>query len=221
MSPRRRDVRFQRTQVAQLAARLLVEGSVQNFGLAKQKAAAALAATASDDLPDNLALLAALIDYQQLFDRTALPIRNERLRRAALSAMRFFQEFEPRLHGPILYGTSLRFSAVGLHLFEDDVEKLSRYLVNHRIQYRLSESRLRAHKPDAESHPRFELSRDGIDFELTLLPRSRLKQPLINPLNAAPYRYLDYAQLAALLARDPGGYCLDGLNLGVSGHVGS
>lgn len=212
MSPRRRDVRFQRTQIAQLAARLLVEGSAPSFGVAKHKAAAAVAA-AGDDLPDNLTLLAALIDYQQLFDSAALPVRNERLRRAAQSAMRFLQDFEPRLHGPVLYGTSLRYSAVGLHLFADEVEKLSRHLVNHRIQYRLGQSQHRARNQDVESHPSFELSRDGVDFELTLLPWSRLRLPLINPLNAAPYRYLDHAQLSALLARDPGGYYLDGLNL--------
>jgi hypothetical protein len=214
MSPRRRDARFQRLEIAQFAARLLVEGSAQSFGSAKRKAAAAMAATAREDLPDNLTLLAAVIDYQQLFDRSALPIRNERLRRAALSAMHFLQDFEPRLHGPILYGTSLRYSAVSLHLFADEIERLSRHLINHRIQYQLGESLHGARKQSTARYPTFALSRDGVDFELTLLPRLHLKQPLINPLNTAPYRYFDYAQLTTLLAHDPGGYCLDGLNLG-------
>jgi hypothetical protein len=213
MSPRRRDVRAQRMQVAQLAARLLVEGSTHSFGTAKRKAAAALAVTANEDLPDNLTLLAAIIDYQQIFDRSALALRNERLRRAALSAMRFLQDFAPRLHGACLYGTTFRYSAVDLHLFEDELERVTRHLINHRVQYQLGEALHNVRKQEPARYPTFALHREGVDFELTLLPRARLRQPLINPLNAAPYRYLDAAQLTALLTEHPGDYCLEGLNL--------
>ncbi len=213
MSPRRRDIRAQRMQIAQLAARLLVEGSTHSFGTAKRKAAAAMAVTANEDLPDNLTLLAAVIDYQQLFDRSALALRNERLRRAALSAMHFLQNFAPRLHGACLYGTTFRYSAVDLHLFEDEVEQVTRHLINHRVQYQLGDALHSVGKQAPTRFPTFALHREGVDFELTLLPRARFKQPLINPLNAAPYRYLDAAQLGALLTQNPGGYCLEGLHL--------
>ncbi len=213
MSPRRRDVRAQRTQIAQLAARLLVDGSTQSFGTAKRKAGATMAVTSNEDLPDNLTVLAAVIDYQQLFDRAALAPRNERLRRAALSAMRFLQDFEPRLHGPVLYGTTLRYSVVGLHLFEDEIERVVRYLLSQRVHYHLDERLHGARKQDPERYPTLGLDHNGVEFELTLLPRARLKRPLINSLSAAPYQYLDYSQLATLLTQNPGGYCLEGLNL--------
>jgi hypothetical protein len=218
MSSRRRENRPQRGQIAQLAARLLVEGSARSFGIAKRKASAALSAT-GDDLPDNLTVMAALVEYQQLFERTGLPVRNERLRRAALQAMYFLRDFAPRLHGPVLFGTTLQHSGVGLHLFDDEVEKLSRFLMNHRIPYRLGETLYNARKQHVENHAVFEMSRDDVDFELTLLPLSRLKQPLLSPLNAAPYRYLDTRQLEMLLARDPGGLCLTGLGLSVPGQM--
>jgi hypothetical protein len=200
-----------RVELAQVAARLLASGAVRSFGEAKRKAAVALGADARDALPDNLSVLSALVDYQRLFDTAALARRNEALRRAALGAMRFLREFEPRLHGPVLYGTTLPYSAVGLHLFDDEAERVARHLLHHRIRFHAGATS--GGRGANEAYPQFELCRDGVDFELTVLPRQRLRQRLLDPLSAQPYQYLDEAGLEALLAGDAGAVRLDGLPL--------
>lgn len=201
-----------RAALAQLAARLLASGAVRSFGEAKRKAAAAIGADTRDALPDNLSVLSALVDYQRLFDFDAVVRRNASLRRAALGAMRFLRDFEPRLHGPVLYGTTLPHSAVALHLFEDEAERVARYLLHHRIRFHAGAS-AGAGRGAPEAFPQFELCRDDVDFELTVLPRLRLRQRLQDPLSAQPYQYLDEAGLEALLAGDAGAVRLDGLPL--------
>lgn len=199
-------------ELAQLAARLLAGGAVRSFGEAKRKAAATIGADAREALPDNLSVLSALVDYQRLFDTEAVARRNAALRRAALGAMRFLRDFEPRLHGPVLYGTTLPHSAVGLHLFEDEAERVARHLLHHRIRFHAGASG-GGGRGAMEVFPQFELCRDEVDFELMVLPRQRLRQRLQDPLSAQPYQYLDETGLEALLAEDAGAVRLEGLPL--------
>lgn len=214
MTPKRRDASLDRLRVAQLAARFLVEGTASNFGVAKRKAATAMSA-AGCELPNNLMLLAALIEYQQIFARDSSRLRNEHLRRAALGAMRFLHAFAPRLHGAVLFGTTLPATPVGLHLFEDETEKLTRYLLDLRIPFHLRETPSSAAR-GRERYPIFEICREDVDFELTVLPRIRLRQAIVSPLDGAPYRYLDSESLDALLQRDAGGIYLAGLEFGLT-----
>ncbi|MGD9604101.1 MAG: hypothetical protein AB7Q76_22450 [Gammaproteobacteria bacterium] len=212
MNHRRRAAPSARWQIAQLAARLLVEGAARGFGAAKRKAATMISAAARD-MPDNALLLVALIEYQRLFERDTLPLRNAQLRRAARDAMDVFRDFSPRLHGAVLFGTTLRDTAVGLHVFTDEVESLTRFLVTRHIPFRLRDAERTGSRPGHERSVVFELARDGVEFELMVMPIARLRQPAASPLNGAPFRYADRDQLEQLLTRDPGGLNLAGLEL--------
>lgn len=206
MSRRSRSKPSVEVDIAGLAARLLVEGSVRGFGAAKRKAADAYGVHgAALKLPSNLEVLRSIVEYQRIFEFAVRPARNEQLRRAALDAMHRLRGFSPRLHGAVLLGTTLRTSAVELHLFCDELEQVSRFLLDGRVAFELDEVLLWVRRERREPFPRFHTSTHDTDFELTVLPVRALRQRLLSPLDSRPYRYFTYAELAALLASDPGG----------------
>ncbi len=188
---------------ARLAARLLVEGTVRGFGAAKRKAAAL--SGMRTELPSNLAILHCVIEYQRIFEMGVLPARNARLRRAALDALAALDRFSPRLHGAVLHGTTLATSAVELHLFCDEPEEITRFLLNRGQVYALADVQLTVAPHRKERFVCFHTSTQAVDFELTVLPVRALRQRLLSPLDGMPYRYLTHAELTALVASDPGG----------------
>jgi len=194
-----------RSELAQIAARLLIDGEADDFGAAKRKAAMQLGLHDQRALPDNLDIQAAIIDHQRLFEGPEIALRTRRLRQAALDAMRFFAEFEPRLVGPVLHGTPFAHTAVTLHLFSDEPERVVFTLLQHRIPYRLDEQIRRAGRRDSEAYPVLETAMGEVEFELVVMPCVRLQNAPLSPLDGAPYRRLDAAALTALLASPAAG----------------
>ncbi|MSR14471.1 MAG: hypothetical protein EXR86_07890 [Gammaproteobacteria bacterium] len=190
---------------AQLAARLLVEGSAQTFDHARRKAASRLNLTGARQLPDNRRLFSALIEYQRLFDFPAVAKRTEKMRRAALIAMRFFEHFSPRITGAAMHGTPYGHSPITLHLFTDESDAIARFLIEERRPYRSSEVCFRVSKRDSERFSCYETSNDLFDYKLIAMPHRRLQQPPLSPVDGKPIRRLDYSGLEALVAEDPGG----------------
>ncbi|MBI2802238.1 MAG: hypothetical protein HYX63_18480 [Gammaproteobacteria bacterium] len=192
--------RHPKNQLPQLAAKLLADGTARDFGIAKRKAAALLGISDQRDLPDNQTVLVALVDYQRLFDSPAVTARNSRLRTAALEAMTFFADFCPALVGAVMRGSTLPHSAVSLHLFADEVEAVSRFLLDKRVAYQISDVRLRINRREQEQYPVFEIWLTDIQFQLVVMPTRRLANPPLSPLDGAPYRRLGATQLAKLVA---------------------
>jgi len=188
-----------RSEIAQVAARLLMDGEAEDFGSAKRKAADQVGTPDLRTLPDNIEVQAAIIENQRLFEPEETAERTRRLRRAALQAMRFFAEFEPRLVGPVLHGTPFEHSPVTLHLFADELERVIRRLLDARVSYDLTEQTRRTGRRDQETYPVLETSMGEIEFELVVLPHARLVHPPLSPLDGAPYRRLDAQALAQLL----------------------
>src|SRR6202045_3356897 len=96
-----------RRALAQEAARIMAEHGVRDFLIAKRKAAERFGVTdGAALLPKNSEIESALAEYQRLFGG-ASPLQSlHAQRRAALSAMRYLREFEPRLVGAVLAGTA-------------------------------------------------------------------------------------------------------------------
>lgn len=198
----------QRDEIAQIAARMLIDGEADDFGSAKRKAAAQVGAHDQRTLPDNLQVQAAVIEHQRLFEPDEIVERTRSLREAALAAMRFFAEFEPRLVGPVMHGTPYAHSPVTLHLFSDELERVIRKLLNQRIPYHLDEQTRRVGRRDSETYPVLDTAMGEADFELVVMPVVRLHHPPLSPLDGAPYRRLDAVALAALLASPRAGELL-------------
>ncbi|MEK6662398.1 MAG: hypothetical protein AABY73_00900 [Pseudomonadota bacterium] len=128
-----------RERIAQLAARLMAADGVQDFALAKRKAARQLGADDTQNLPNNTEIEQALRDYHELYQRDEQRVRVREMRHQALAAMREFAPFDPPLTGAVLAGTATRYSNISLMLFTDSPKEVELYLLNRNIPFRCGE----------------------------------------------------------------------------------
>jgi hypothetical protein len=163
----RRDVNLRR-QIAYLAARLMAEHGIADFGTAKHKAARQAGLSDANLLPDNQEIEEALRDYQGLYQKDDQPAHLQLLREVAVKVMRDFAQFRPVLVGPVLSGTAGQYSDVSLQLFTDDPKALTMFLLNRR--YRFEESSRRVRRGDqSEEVPQIQLLVDDVPVSLTVL----------------------------------------------------
>ncbi|MGR9089664.1 MAG: hypothetical protein ACU85U_03675 [Gammaproteobacteria bacterium] len=189
-------------EIAHVAARLLAEGTAESFAEAKRKAAESLGLMNARKLPENIAVQEALIDYQALFGGDAHRERILAMRRAALTALQALTAFEPRLVGPVLYGTACEYSPVTLHLHTDEVEAVIRYFHDLGMAYQLDETRLNTHGKNYAMFPSFAISERDYDFDIVVLPHACLTHAPLSSLDGKPFRRATAATLEKLLASD-------------------
>jgi hypothetical protein len=104
-----------RRAIAQEAARIMSEQGIEDFLLAKRKAAERFGVSDASVLPKNTEIEAALEEHHRLFDAHKHTDTLIELRRLALRTMHLLSEFEPRLVGPVLSGTASAHSEINLH----------------------------------------------------------------------------------------------------------
>lgn len=169
--------RQMRARIAQLAARLIAEDGLEDYGAAKRKAARQLGASETRNLPDNLELEAALRTHQALYQADEQPRQLARLREAAASTMRLLSRFDPHLTGAVLAGTAGRFSQVELHLFADDGKDVELFLLNGGHSYRTREARFWAGNT-LRSVPVFEVDTRDMPVVLFVFQTGDLRHPV-------------------------------------------
>jgi hypothetical protein len=128
-----------RTRIAAQAARLMAEDGIDDFALAKRKAARQLGAPDTQSLPNNDEIEAELHAYRALYQGAGHHNLTLELRRKALAAMRFFEKFDPYLTGSVLKGTAGRHSAINVQLFAANEKELELFLLNRDISFDLAE----------------------------------------------------------------------------------
>lgn len=141
-TPSRRQQQM-RERISQLAARLIAEDGIQDYGMAKRKAARQLGAPDSHSLPGNGEVEQALRDYQSLYQKEEHEVRLQLLREQALQFMRIFERFNPYLTGSVLNGAATRHSDINLQLFTDSAKEVELFLLNNQMPYKAGEKRLR------------------------------------------------------------------------------
>jgi hypothetical protein len=124
-----------RARIAAVAARIMAEDGVEDFALAKRKAARQLGAEDTQALPGNEEVEFELRTYQSLYQGEEQRERIRHLRSQALQAMRLLEAFRPYLSGPVLKGTAGRYSDIDLQLFTDDSKAVELFLLNRTIPY--------------------------------------------------------------------------------------
>lgn len=189
-------------EIAQVAARLLAEGTAETFAEAKRKAAESLGLMHARKLPENIAVQEALIDYQALFGGDEHRDRIVSMRRAALTALHALATFEPRLVGPVLYGTACAYSPVTLHLHTDEVEAVIRHFHDLGMAYQLDETSLKTQGKHYATFPSFAISERDYDFDIVVLPYALLTHAPLSSLDGKPFRRATAATLEKLLASD-------------------
>jgi hypothetical protein len=144
-----------RRNIASLAARLMAEDGISDYGLAKRKAARQLGAPETEALPANAEIETELRAYQSLYQSEEQRQRLHRLRAVAVSAMRLLEHFSPYLTGPVLDGTAGRYAAVDLLVFPESPKPVEIFLLDRMIEYRHGETRRGSGEP-AEAVLNFE-----------------------------------------------------------------
>jgi hypothetical protein len=190
-----------RRSLAHEAARLMAEGGIRDYHQAKLKAAQRLGIFDDASLPRNSEIEDALREYQRLFQRDNVVELRAR-RDAALRALEFFADFDPRLVGPVLDGTADARTAVALHLHSDDPEAVHRHLDHHGIPAESRTRRVRLDRERSEDFPVWVFSAEGLPFDLTVLPRDVLRQAPLSSIDEKPMKRASASQLRQLLAED-------------------
>lgn len=190
-----------RRRLAHEAARLMAEGGIRDFHQAKLKAADRLGIHDDASLPRNSEIEDALREYQRLFRSDSGDALRQR-REAAVQALEFFADFQPRLVGAVLDGIADAHSPVALQLYSDDPDAVPRFLDQHRIPAESSSRRLRLDRRRSDDFPVWLFSADGLAFDLTVLPLAVLRQAPLSAVDEKPMRRASLAQARQLLVDD-------------------
>lgn len=188
-----------RQAVAEEAARIMREQGVDDFLLAKRKAADRLGVTDASILPRNKEVEAALVAHQRLFAADRHEADLAAMRRSALEAMRLMADFQPRLVGPVLTGTASAHSEINLHVFTEIPEAVSIRLEERGVPHEVLERRLRYERDRVVTYPalRFVAGRQTVDA--VVFPLDGIRQAPSSPVDGKPMRRASAAEVEALL----------------------
>ena len=188
-----------RQMLAQEAARIIVEQGIQDYRLAKTKAAERLGLKGRGSLPGNAEVEAAVAEHLKLFGRESHFDLLQTLRCAALSVMEILSPFNPRLVGPVLNGTAAANSSVNLHVFSDTPELVAMTLDECRMTYSPYERRLKSRRDRSETYAGYRFLYGDTRFEATIFPVDGVRQAPISPIDGKPMKRADQAAVQRLL----------------------
>jgi len=166
-----------RGRIAHLAARLMAEDGIEDYALAKRKAARQAGMPDTRDLPANEEIEAALKLYRQIHQPDTHRAQLRALRRTALQTMREMSRFNPYLTGTVLNGNAGKYADINLQLFTENVKAVELFLIDRGIPYRAAQTRLYAGQ-ELRTVPVFTIIHDGIEIEIAVLSSGDLRLPL-------------------------------------------
>jgi hypothetical protein len=177
----------------------MAEHGIQDYLIAKRKAAERYGVTDGSVLPKNSEIEAALLTYQRLFGGEQHAHSLKEQRRVALQAMRLLEQFEPRLVGPVLNGSATEYSDIQLHVFSDNAELVSLHLMERRFDYEVFERKMRMTPERQITVPslRFELT--GETIEAFVFPHDGIRQAPVSPVDGKPMRRASVTEVDLLL----------------------
>lgn len=175
--PRARARNDVRSRIAHAAARIMAQDGIEDYALAKRKAARQSGVADSRELPTNEEIDVALREYQTLYGHGEQRLRLKRLREIALRVMRDLQQFNPYLTGSVLSGSAGKYADIDLQLFTDSVKAVELHLLNRGMPYKTAQQRLYS-GDDACLVPVFTLQIDDIPVRMEVLTLQDLRRPL-------------------------------------------
>jgi len=188
-----------RQLLAQEAARIIVDQGIQDYRIAKTKAALRLGMTDRGSLPGNAEIERAVTEHLRIFGRETHVDLLRALREAALAVMEKLSLYTPRLVGPVLHGTAAANSPVNLHVFADSSESVAMTLQAQNIAYRPFERRLKSRRDRVETFAAFRFACYDAAIEATVFPVDGVRQAPISPVNGRPMQRADRNAVLGLL----------------------
>jgi hypothetical protein len=188
-----------RQMLAQEAARIIVEQGIQDYRVAKTKAADRLGMKDRGSLPGNAEIELAVSNHLKLFNRESHSDFLRVMRQAALAAMEMLSPFSARLVGPVLHGTAAESSPVNLHIFADAPEMVAIKLQENDVRYQPFDRRLKSRRDRLETFAAFRFMQDESPVEATVFPIDGVRQAPISPVDGRPMRRADKKAVLQLL----------------------
>jgi hypothetical protein len=189
-----------RSAVAQEAARLMAEHGIQDFLVAKRKAAERYGVAEGAFLPKNTEIEAALASYQRLFGGEQHLSSLQQQREVALHAMRLLEKFEPRLVGAVLNGTATEHSDIQLHVFSDSAESIYLQLADRRYEYEVFERKVRMTPERWISVPTVRFEMESRMVEAFVFTTDGIRQAPVSTVDGKPMRRARMAEVESLAA---------------------
>jgi hypothetical protein len=193
--------RHMRSRIANLAARLMAVDGIDDYALAKRKAARQAGAPETRNLPTNDEVEEALRAYQQLYQADEQRARLKHLRRRALEMMKLLSDFNPFISGAVLSGSAGKYSDIDIHLFTDSTKEVELFFLNRGIQYKSRDRRLYMGAA-LHSVPCFVISGGDADFEITVFSPAGLRVSLRSTAEGRPFERARIQWLESVLAGD-------------------
>lgn len=197
--PSQRSEQGLRQQIADEAARLMLDQGIRDFGLAKRKASERFGQPDRAVLPRNSEIEAALSERSSLFDGLEYARRLSAARELALAVMGWFEHMSPRAAGGIVSGALSPHDPIELHLFTDAPEDIAWNLHGRSVPYRDRARKYRRHDRGTDTVPLFSFAIDGALVELIAFPEAGVRQAPLSAVDGKPMRRLSANKLARLL----------------------
>jgi len=181
----------------------MVEHGIEDFGLAKRKAAARLGLSAASRLlPTNVEIQGRVVERQRLFEPDWHDEHVAALRRAAVALMGELEAFRPRLVGPVLEGTATSTSVIEVHVFTDAPELVAFEL--ERAGYRVTHSsrRYRFDRELTREIPGFKVRCEDEDALVMVFAERGAHHAPRSPVDGRPMRRASRGAVLALLGSD-------------------
>ncbi|HKA43304.1 MAG TPA: hypothetical protein VKF40_15070 [Burkholderiales bacterium] len=183
-----------RSRIAHLAARLMAEDGIEDYALAKRKAARQAGVPDSRELPTNDEIAAALKLYQGLYHDGEHRGRLRTLREKAVRAMRELAQFQPYLTGSVLNGNAGKYADINLQVFTDNAKAVELYFIEQQIRYKAAQARLYSGE-EPRTVPVYTVNDDGVDIEIVVLSGRDLRAPIKTSLEG---KAIERAKLQAV-----------------------
>lgn len=178
----------------------MAEQGIEDFLLAKRKAAERLMIGGAAALPKNAEIEAALMERQRLFSNDSHAQHLRTLRSDALRLMRMLREFNPHLVGSVLSGSATLHADINLHAFTDSPERVALQLEEQGIEPKHAERKLRYEPERWVSYPSFKFVAGSRPVEVVVFPIDGIRQAPSSPVDGRPMARAAIDQVIELLA---------------------
>lgn len=191
----------QRIEIAQQAAKLMIEHGIRDHRAAKIRAVSQLGLHEHSSLPSNAEIEHEREVFLNLFYAHDKGQINNQLQQLALKALKLLQTFNPYLVGDVVNGNVDQHSRISIHIYEFTIEQIEIFLMEHAIPYQHDDVQMKIERNKHSFFPRACFEADQTTIEIIALPYNLKKSPPLSPVNGQPYKRLDLHKLENMISR--------------------
>lgn len=181
-----------RREIAALAARMIAEDGISDYGFAKRKAARQLGLPEHTAYPDNAEIEAELRAYRSLYQDEGHAELLLAMRQTALGLLELLADYSPYLTGSVLDGTAGEHSHIDILLFADSAKEVEIFLLNRSMAFEHVEPR------NERAEAVLALETDTADANLVIFP-PQLERVVMKQRDGRPRERIRAAALRALI----------------------